>query len=102
MSHVEQNTIGDHKQGLKDPKEPFVTNDGRNRHGVDPWPDTDLGDGKIFHGAVDCTDHDERAAAVERVEHRFQIFWEQIGFVAFAVEIHGEQNETRDDAELDD
>lgn len=90
VSHVEQNTIGDHDQGLKDPKEPFVTNDGRNRLGVEPWTDTDLGYGKIFHGTVDGTDHDERAAAVERAEHRFQISWEQIGFVAFAVEIRCE------------
>lgn len=102
MSHVEQNTVSNHKQGLEDPEEPFVSNNRRDRGGVKPWPNTDLGNGEIFHCAVDCTDEDERAAAVERVEHCFQILREEIGLVAFAMEIYGEQDEARDDAELDD
>lgn len=102
VSRVEEKAVDDHEQGLKDPEEPLVTNDGRNRHGVEAWRDTDLGNGKIFHGAVDGADGDERAAAVQRDEHGLQVVREQVGFIAFLVEVCGQEDEAQEDTELED
>lgn len=86
MSEIEKKGIGEHERSFEDPTEPFISNDGRDRHRVKARNDVDLCCGEVLDCSVDCPGQDECAADVECCYNWMEMFWHEVMFSAGALE----------------
>lgn len=102
MPEIPQPRIGQHHRRLKHIKEPLIPDLGPQRHRVEPGPNMQLRGAPVLDDAIHRPHRDQRAARVQRTEHRRQLLVADARRDAPPVEGRGEGDEQEDDDDLDE
>lgn len=101
MPEIPQPRIRQHQRRLKHIKEPLIPDLGPQRHGVEPRHDMQVRRAPVLDDAIHGPHRDQRAARVQRAQHRRQVVVADARGDAPPVEGRGEGEEERDDDDLD-
>ena len=69
MPHIQQHAVADHEGGFEHPEKPLVPYNRADSVGVEAGAGVDGENFEILDCAVDCSDHDEGGAGVQRDKH---------------------------------